>query len=81
MDQKEKRVMLMQPKQVARIIETFQVKKGVSNPASVKLMGNEDDSHLLHNQTDYMSKCAMLMFLSQRTYPEICPATMKLSTK
>jgi hypothetical protein len=28
-----------------------------------------------------MSKCAMLMFLSQRTYPEICPATIKLSTK
>ena len=28
-----------------------------------------------------MSKCAMLIFVSQRAYPEICPAVIKLSTK
>jgi hypothetical protein len=35
MDRREKKVMLMQPKQVKRIIEAFWVTKGVSNPASV----------------------------------------------
>ena len=44
-------------------------------------MGDEIESPLLENQSDYMSKCAMLMFVSQRTYPEIRPAVVKLSTK
>jgi hypothetical protein len=44
-------------------------------------MGDEGDSPLLNNQFDHMSKCVMLMFLSHRTYPEIHPATIKLSTK
>ncbi len=44
-------------------------------------MGDDEDSPLLHDQSEYMSKCAMLMFLSQRTYPEIRPAAIKLSTK
>jgi len=44
-------------------------------------MADDVDSPLLKDQAEYMSKCAMLMFLSQRTYPEIRPAVIKLSTK
>ncbi len=64
-----------------RIIEAFQVTKGAPSPALVKLMGDDEDSPFLKDQTDYMSKCAVLMFLSQQTYPEIRPAAIKLSTK
>jgi hypothetical protein len=81
MNRAERKVILSQPKQVAKIIETFQVTKGVSSPASVKLMEDKETLPLLPDQSDYMSKVAMLMFLSQRTFPEIRPAAIKLSTK
>jgi hypothetical protein len=81
MEREQREVIISQPKQVARIIETFKVTKGAPSPALVKLMTDEDDSPLLTDQADYMSKCAMLMFLSQRTFPEIRPAVIKLSTK
>ncbi len=44
---------------------------------------NGDDiiSPILKDQADYMLKCAMLMLVLQRTYPEICPVIIKLSTK
>jgi hypothetical protein len=70
-DRVKKTITLTQPKQVACIIETFGVTKGAPRPALTKLMGDDDDAPLLDDQSDYMSKCAMLMFLSQRTYPEI----------
>ncbi len=63
---------------MTRIIEAFNVKTGVSNPASVKLIGDDDNSPLLQDQTEYLSKCVMLMLLSQRTYPEIHLVTIKL---
>jgi hypothetical protein len=81
MNRQKKQVILTQPKQVARIIKTFQLTKGAPNPALAKLMGDDDESPKLTNQSDYMSKCAMLMFLLQCTYPEIRPAAIKLSTK
>ncbi len=81
MDCEERKVILGQPKQVAKIIETFQVTKGASSPASVKLMGDDETLLLLLDRTDYMSKVAMLMFLSQRTFPEIRLAAIKLLTK
>jgi hypothetical protein len=81
MDREEKKVIITQPKQVERIMETFQVTKGARSPAMVKLMVDDEDSPLLKDQSDYMLKCAMLMFISQRTYPEICPAVIKLSAK
>jgi hypothetical protein len=71
----------MQPKHVEQIIETFKVTKGAPSLAMVKLMADDVDSPLLQDQSDYMCKCAMLMFVSQRTYPEIRPAVIKLSTK
>jgi hypothetical protein len=77
----KKQVVITQPKHVKCIIETFKVMKGASTPALKKLMGDELDSPLLENQSDYMSKCAMLMFILQRTYQEICPVVIKLSTK
>jgi hypothetical protein len=44
-------------------------------------MEYDDESPKLKHQVDYMSKCAMLLFLLQRTYPETHPAAIKLSTK
>jgi hypothetical protein len=58
MDRRLKQVTITQPKQVARVIETFQVTKGAPNPALVKLMGDDEESPMLKNQSDYMSKCA-----------------------
>jgi hypothetical protein len=81
LDRQLKTVTFTQPKQVAWNIETFSVGKAAPSPALMKLMDDDEESCLLQNQSDYMSKFAMLMFLSQRTYPEICPATIKLSTK
>jgi hypothetical protein len=80
MDRVGRRVILTQPKQVAKIIETFQVTKGASSPASVNLMEDEE-LQLLPDQAEYMSKVVMLMFISQRTFPEIRLAVIKLSTK
>jgi hypothetical protein len=81
MDREAKQVVICQPKHVDRVIEAFEVNKGAPNPALIKLLGDDPCSPLLEDQADYMSKCAMLMFLSQRTYPEIRPAVIKLSTK
>jgi len=81
MDRAKKQVTITQPKHVERIIGTFEVVKGAPSPALGKLMADDVDSPLLKDQAEYMSKCAMLMFLSQRTYPEIRPAVIKLSTK
>ena len=69
MGHKLKQVVITQPKHVERIIEKFKVTKGAPMPALGKLMGDDVDSPLLDDQTDYMSKCAMLMYVSQRTYP------------
>jgi hypothetical protein len=44
-------------------------------------MGDNDESPLLKDQADCMSKCAMLMLILQRTYLEISPAVVKRSTK
>ena len=81
MDRESKQVVITQPKHVERIIEKFKVTKAAPTPALGKLMADDVDSPLLEDQTDYMSKCAMLMYVSQRTYPEIRPAVIKLSTK
>lgn len=70
MDHQQKHIILTQPKQMARIIESFQDNRGAPNPALMKLMSDDGDDRLLQDQSDYISKCAMLMFLSQRTYPE-----------
>jgi hypothetical protein len=78
MDCGYKRVVITQPKQV---FEAFKTEKGAPTPASVKLMSNDLDSRLLADQSDYMLKCVTLFFLSQRTYPEICTATIRLSMK
>jgi len=65
MNRVKKQVVITQPKHVKRIIKTFQVKKGAPTPALEQQMGDELDSALLENQSDYMSKCAMLMFILQ----------------
>ncbi len=65
MEREHCKVIISQPKQIAQIIESFKVTKGASSPALVKLMTDEDNSPLLTDQSDYMLKCAMLMFLLQ----------------
>ena len=65
MNRVKKQVVLTPPKHVKCIIETFQVTKGAPMPALEKLMEDELDSPLSENQSDYMSKCAMLMFILQ----------------
>ena len=81
MDRENKRVILTQRKNIERIINSFKTTKGAPTPAMVNLMGDDDESPKLHDQREFLSKCSMLMFVSQRTYPEIRPATVKLSTK
>ena len=44
-------------------------------------MGDDTDSPLLKDQMEFLSKCLQLAFVSQRTYPEVRTATVKLSTK
>jgi hypothetical protein len=51
---------------------------GESNPALAKLKDNDDEFKMLKDQKEFMSKCAMLMYASQQTYPEIHPAVFKL---
>lgn len=81
MDCENKQVFITQPKHVEQIIETLDVTKGAPNPVLKSLLGDNVGSPLLADQTEYMSRCAMLMYLSQCTYPEICPIAIKLSTK
>jgi hypothetical protein len=81
MNRDKKRVFLTQPKHVEHIINAFKVSKGAPNPALAKLMDDDDESPTLADQKEFMSKCAMLMYVSQWTYPEIRPAVIKLSTK
>jgi hypothetical protein len=71
MNRDKKRVVLTQPKHVERIINVFKVSKGAPNPALAKLMDDGDESPTLVDQKEFMSKCAMLMYVSQWTYPEI----------
>jgi hypothetical protein len=81
MDRENKQVVLTQRKNIERIINTFRTTKGAPTPAMVNLMGDDDESPKLLDQREFLSKCSMLMFVLQRTYPEIRPATVKLSTK
>jgi hypothetical protein len=74
-------VILSQPKHVEKIVEVFGVSRSAPNPALANLMGDDDLYPILDDQRQFMSLCAMLMFVSQRTYPEIHPAAVKLSTK
>jgi hypothetical protein len=81
MDRENKRVHLSQMKNIERIFATFKPVKGAPTPALSSLMGDDDDSPLLKDQREFLSKSAQLAFVSQRTYPEIRVATAKLSTK
>ena len=81
MDRVKKLVHMTQMKNIERIFSTFKPTKGVLTPAIANLMGDDPDSPLLTDQREFLSKCSMLTFISQRTYPEIRPSTIKLSTK
>jgi hypothetical protein len=81
MDRAKKLVHMTQKKNIERIFTTFQPTKGAPTPAMVNLMGDDPESPLLTGQREFLSKCSMLMFVSQRTYPESRPSTIKLSTK
>ena len=78
MDRDDKRVILTQPKNVESIITAFGVDKGAPTPALGNVMGDDDTSPLLQNQKQFMSLNSMLMFIGQRTYPEIRPNCYKI---
>lgn len=67
MDCEWMQVVIMHPKYVEWIIETLKVTKQLQSPALVKLMADDADAFLLEDQPDNISKCAMLVFLSQKT--------------
>jgi hypothetical protein len=77
----EKLVILMQPKFVQSVIEKFGVSKAAPSPALSSMMGDNDTSALLKNQKAFMSLNSLLMYGAMRTYPEIRPAVICLSTK
>jgi len=77
----DKKVILTQPQNVDRIITAFGVDNSAPTPALANVMGDDDTSPLLQNQKQFMSLNSMLMFIGQRTFPEIRPAVIKLSTK
>jgi hypothetical protein len=83
MDRIDMKVILTQPKNVDRIITAIGVDKGAPTPtpALANVMGDDDTSPLLQNQKQFMSLNSLLMFIGQRTNPEIRPAVIKLSTK
>jgi hypothetical protein len=80
-DREEKLVMLTQPKFVQSVIEKFEVSKAAPCPALSNMMGDDDTSALLKNQKAFMSLNSLLMYGAMRTYPEIRPAVIRLSTK
>jgi hypothetical protein len=51
MDRIDKKVILTQPKNVERIITAFWVNKGAPTPALANVMGDDDTSPLLKNQS------------------------------
>jgi hypothetical protein len=81
MDCKTKRVILTQPKLVQSVIDAFGVSKGAPSPALNNMMGDDDNSKLLNDQRQFMSFNSLLMYRAMRTYPEIKPAVIHLSTK
>jgi hypothetical protein len=60
--------------------QNIQDQQRSAKSAFAKVTWDDIDSSLLKDQSDHISKCAMLMFLSQQTYPEFCPIVIKLST-
>ena len=81
MDRSKKRVILTQPKFVQSVIDVFGVSKGAQSPALNNMMSDDEDSPLLKNQREFMSINSLLMYGAMRTYPEIRPAVIRLSTK
>jgi hypothetical protein len=81
MNRIDKKVILTQPKNLDRIITEFGVDKGAPTPALANVMRDDEPSPLLQNQKQFMSLNSMLMCIGQRTYPEIRPTVIKLSTK
>jgi hypothetical protein len=81
MDRELKRVILTQPKFIQSVIDVFGVSKGAPSPALNNMMGDDDNSKLLNDQRRFMSFNSLLMYGAMRTYPEIKPAVIHLSTK
>jgi len=81
MDREKKVVRLSQKKYVDKVKEMFDVKKFAPNPALLDVMGDDDTSPLLEDQKKFMSLNSLLMFGATRTYPQIRPTVVRLSTK
>jgi hypothetical protein len=80
-DRESHKIILSQRKFAAKVVEVFGVTKGAPNPALTDVMGDDDESPLLKDQKEFMSKNSLLMFGATRTYPEIRPFVGRLATK
>ena len=73
---------ISQPKYADKLLE-FGIDKGAVTPTLADFFYESDDDVLLdaEQQKDYMSINSYLMYGAKRTYPEILPAVVTLSTK
>jgi hypothetical protein len=67
MDRSKKRVILMQPKFVQSVIDTFGISNGVASPALNNMMADDDESELMKDQREFMSLNSLLMYGAMRT--------------
>jgi hypothetical protein len=81
MDHVKRRVILTQLKFVQSVLDAFGVSKGANSPALNNMMSDDEESPLLKKQREFMSLNSLLMYGAMRTYPEIRPAVIRLSTK
>ena len=81
MDRVHRKVILSQRKFANKVVEAFGVTRGAPNPALQDAMADDEESLLLEDQRNFMSKNALLMFGATRTYPEIHPFVARLVTK
>jgi hypothetical protein len=80
-DRVAKRAVITQKNYARKLGEAYGVAKKSVTPALDDLFGDDEVSELLRDQKSFMSLNSTLMFGSKRTYPEILPAVVKLSSK
>jgi hypothetical protein len=80
-DREKKCARVSQRKFASQLAERYGITKGAITPALSDLFGDDEDSPLLADQKKFMSINSSLMYGAKRTYPEILPAVVRLSSK
>jgi len=76
-----KSVSISQKKYAESVKRAFGVTRGAPTPALGDVFGEATNQALLSDQRDFMSKNALLMFGSTRSYPETKPTVTRLSSE